>query len=319
MPAARQCSWTSRRAAELSNASMTTPEPLRRVLALRSFSSFATASISMPAARNSRARRRLDLPRADLGLAVELRAGVVLLDPVAVDDLPSADALARQVIGQERAQRPGAAEGHRHRIPIGPEDRLRDRCAHDAAGRPLACSPIIGLGILSGFGRVELPVEVRPEAAIADPNGGTGDLGLPQHADHALQVEVAVLTAQADAGDLDRQVVARDDRDMPAAIDLVGDPVDVAALLVFAELGARVCAGPRGAASRRDRAGPRPRPRASARSSAGRPLVPRRSGRAGSTARARPSGRATRAGRPPSRDPAAGPARRTSTGRRRTA
>src|SRR5262249_2757842 len=55
----------------------------------------------------------LRLPGTDLAGAVELRADVVLLDPVAVDHLQRCEALPGQVVGQVRAEGAGAAERDR--------------------------------------------------------------------------------------------------------------------------------------------------------------------------------------------------------------
>jgi len=61
-------------------------------------------------------------------------------------------------------------------------------------------------------------------------------VSLAEHADQAMQVEAAVLTAQADTRHLDREVILGNDRRVPAAVNLVSDPVDVDALLIVLQL-----------------------------------------------------------------------------------
>ena len=65
-------------------------------------------------------------------------------------------------------------------------------------------------------------VSLRHTAVLeADAHHFAAFLSLSEHANQALQVEVVVLAAQADAGDLDGQVSSSNDGGVPAAVDLV--------------------------------------------------------------------------------------------------
>src|SRR5262249_61027361 len=75
-----------------------------------------------------------------------------------------------------------------------------------------------------------------PEADTDDPT----TTSLAEHSDQALEVEVVILTAQADPGHLDGQIMPSDGGDVPAAVNFVGAAVDVPLLLVLLELRAGV-------------------------------------------------------------------------------
>lgn len=57
---------------------------------------------------------------------------------------------------------------------------------------------------------VVLEIDVRRPASL---------LRLAQHADQALEVKLLFSAAQADAGNLDRQILLRDHRHVGAAVD----------------------------------------------------------------------------------------------------
>ena len=102
------------REAELSKVSTTRFASFENFAAVRSVSSLLIASISMPQCAEELAAEHLDLPCANIPFAVDLRADVVLLDPVAVDDLELPKALPGQRIGQVRAERPRRTSVTRH-------------------------------------------------------------------------------------------------------------------------------------------------------------------------------------------------------------
>src|SRR5262249_56794592 len=95
--------------------------------------------------------------------------------------------------------------------PIGPGGPPHDRSARDATGRPRSSLGSPGESG-SGLGGMHVPVDVHGNAIAADPHRFAGPLGLPEDADDTLQVKALILAAEADAGDLHRQVVAGDGR-----------------------------------------------------------------------------------------------------------
>src|SRR5262249_23591572 len=145
--------------------------------------------------------QRLGLPSADVGLAVKLGADVVFLHAIAVDEAQGAEALASEIVRQVRAERAGAAQCQADVSE--PGERI------DAAIQLL----VIKLARHRSFLRVSLA----------------------QHADQTLQVETPILTAEANARRLNRQIALFHRGDVPPAVDFKLDAIAVLAFEIASQ------------------------------------------------------------------------------------
>jgi hypothetical protein len=85
-----------------------------------------------------------------------------------------------------------------------------------------------------------VPIHGYSLILIADAHNSSASLCLADDTHEAVEVKVLVLAAQADAGHLHCEVLLRDDRHVALAAHFIRHAVDIVALQVPVQLGARV-------------------------------------------------------------------------------